>query len=172
MQTQQTQQTHSSDSLPLYVQDDKMDRRNRRIALVVAILFHGALLAMHLPDRTAEAAEPDKKDVITVLRAVQFKPPPPPKPQEIRKPRAVRIPVPDPTPDEPEPIRPADDIEPDLAIDTDVTLFDFPTEAPPVLSNGPVRAGCFTTLESSLMFGNSWAVARMVRHQKAERVCR
>jgi periplasmic protein TonB len=143
MQTRENQPSppnHTPDSLPLYAQDDKTDRRNRRIALVVAVIFHIALLAVQLPNRTAEAAEPEKRQVITVLTAVQYEPPPPPKPQEIRQPKAVRIPLPDPTPDDPEPIRQEHQIEPDLVIATDPT-FVFPTEPPPARSNEPVRAG-------------------------------
>ncbi len=140
MQAQESQPNHAPDSLPLYAQDDRTDRRNRRIALVAAVMFHIALLAVQLPNRTAEAAEPEKRQVITVLTAVRYEPPPPPKPQEIRQPTAVRIPLPDPTPDDPEPIRPEQDIEPDLVIVTD-PIFEFPSEPPPARSNEPVRPG-------------------------------
>jgi protein TonB len=135
-----SKQTVTQDPLPLYALEEKTDARNRRIALVAAALFHIALLAVHLPSRTAEAAEPEKREVITVLKAIRFEPPPPPKPEEIRKPRATRVPVPDPTPDEPEPIRQAEVLEADLDLNPD-PIIELPSEAPPVLPDTPLRLG-------------------------------
>jgi protein TonB len=137
---QQPANQTTNPTLNLYVHDDQTDRRNRRIALVLAVAFHVGLLAVQLPNRTAEAAEPEKQEVLTVLQQVRFEKPPPP-PQERPKPKAMKIPIPDPTPDEPEPLRQAEELETVLDIDSDEIFVDFPSEPPPAAPNTPLRAG-------------------------------
>ena len=71
---------------------------------------------------------------------VQFlkSPPPPPKaPPEPPKQVTKKVPRPDPTPDEPEPIRVVDEIQPELDIPTDDTVFGIPEGPPSAEPDGP-----------------------------------
>ena len=138
-QTHQTEPLPPIDTLPMYAEEDRTDTRNRRVALAVAVALHIALLAMQIPSNSAEAVEPEKRDVVTVLQQVQFKPPPPPTPETHQKPRTVRMPMPDPTPDDPEPIRLEEEIPQDLNVNTD-PIFVLPSEPPPITPDF-VRAG-------------------------------
>lgn len=94
---------------------DPDERAIKLVALLLAVLVHGAALVVDLPSlRNRDGKTTPEADPVVVRRYV----PPPPR---IRRPRLARkkeftrkIPVPDPTPDLPEPIREAEiTIEPE-----------------------------------------------------------
>jgi protein TonB len=131
-------------SADVFAADEREDRRNLELAVVLAIVFHIVLLAVQLP-KMMRADEPDEQvRKVYVVQQTRFRPPPPEQQRQIPKPRATRVPIPDPTPDAPEPLRVVEEIErydEDLGI-TDV-IFDIPA-GPPVVeadSAGPIHVG-------------------------------
>jgi TonB family protein len=118
------------------------DPRSRKIALLIAIVFHIVLITVTFPSFSRPQLKEEKKEVVYVSR---WQPPPPPKierPQQVLQEQlnARKVPIPDPTPDEPEPIRePEPEPEP-IPIPPDVEVIIGAPEPPP-LSEGPVRAG-------------------------------
>lgn len=119
-----------------YEEDDRKLRRS----IVIAIVLHvGLLLApiISVADRDIKAPEKPK---VYVVQQVRFKPPPPQQ-QEILKPRAKKVPIPDPTPDEPEPIRVVEEVEQELDIPFDDTIFGIPEGPPPSEPEGPIMVG-------------------------------
>ena len=102
--------------------------RRLRLAVAAAAAVHALLLIAPLPDIEAEPAESGDK-VVFVVPVQRFKPPEPP-PEEPRQERARLVPVPDPDPTDPEPLRLAEILEPDLELPPLDTMIDFP-EAPP-----------------------------------------
>lgn len=110
---------------------DATERKNLRLALLGAALFHAVLLVVTFPQLLAEPkAAPLKPQQVYVVQPVRFKPPAPRR-EEIPKRKAKKIPIPDPTPDEPEPLEIEQLIEVDLELpETDPALFGIP-DAPP-----------------------------------------
>jgi periplasmic protein TonB len=128
-----------------FAQEYDEDRKVMRIAVVIAVVIHAALLAIHLPELTANAAPPPEKQKVYVVQQVRFRPPPPQQKREIPKPKAKKVPIPDPTPDEPEPIRLPEEIEPDVNLPETDILFDIPEGPPPAPEpaepTGPIMVG-------------------------------
>jgi len=119
-----------------YEEDDRKLRR----AIVIAIVLHvGLLLAPIISGADREIKAPEKPKVY-VVQQVRVKPPPPQQ-QEILKPRAKKVPIPDPTPDEPEPIRVVEEVEQELDIPFDDTIFGIPEGPPPSEPEGPIMVG-------------------------------
>lgn len=87
--------------------EEEEDRRGFRVAVLVAVLFHLALLAIHMPQREPALEDFRRDRLVYTVHPVKFKPPPP-KAQQQEVPKSKRktkrIPMPDPTPDDPEPI--------------------------------------------------------------------
>ncbi len=128
-------------SLDTFAAEYEEDRKTMRVAVIVALVFHLVLLAIHLPELvSAKPPEPDKQKVY-VVQQVRFKPPPPKKQQEIPKPKAKKVPIPDPTPDEPEPIRTPDEIQPEIDLPETDIIFDIPEGPPPSEPEGPIHVG-------------------------------
>ncbi len=127
-----------------YLRDDPGDRRRLRIAIAVAVLCHGLLLAVPTLQSEAGPVEPEEERKLVEIKPMRFKPPEPPPPERQREPRAVEIPVPDPTPDELEPLRPVEPIPvvddlPDW--DLDLILPDAPPPPPEPGDDGPLMVG-------------------------------
>lgn len=116
--------------------ESRGDRRRLRITLVVAMIFHVALLFFTLPEFGREPQFVGQAKTVYVMQQVRFeKPPAPPEQQrqEIPDPKTKRIPIPDPTPDEPEPLRIEDMEVPDLepTLDADEVFFGIPDAPDP-----------------------------------------
>jgi protein TonB len=118
------------------------DPESKKLALLIAIVFHILIISVTFPSFSRPKLEQEEKKVVYVSRWV---PPPPPK---IERPKQViqeelnarKVPIPDPTPDEPEPVRePEPEPEP-IPIPPDVDVIIGAPEPPP-LAEGPVRAG-------------------------------
>ncbi len=121
-----------------FLLEDAQDTKVLRIGLVVAVIFHLIILAIHFPKMNVTTKSVAQKKKIYVVQQVRFKKPPPRQEEEIPKPKSKKVPIPDPTPDEPEPIRLDEEEEPDLDIpDTDM-IFDIPGGPPPVAPQGPI----------------------------------
>jgi protein TonB len=124
-----------------FAAEDADDKKQMRVALIVAGFLHLAFLAATFPELIADAMAEEKKQKLYVVQQVRFQPPPPKEKQEIPKPKAKKVPIPYPTPDEPEPIR-IDEPEPDIDIPMlDDMVFGIP-DAPPVAEpEGPIYVG-------------------------------
>lgn len=131
----------STDELSIFAREYEEDTKTLRWAFGIALAFHAIFLFIHLPKMThMKPPEPEKKKVY-VVQQVRFKPPPPKQKQELPKPKKKKVPIPDPTPDEPEPIRPPEEIKPEIDVpDTDV-IFDIPEGPPPDEPEGPIQVG-------------------------------
>ncbi|MEM7353609.1 MAG: hypothetical protein AAF657_22620, partial [Acidobacteriota bacterium] len=93
----------------LFPDEAESDRKLARWALLVALVFHGALLWVVLPelDFWPERERPERIRTVFVVQPTRFRAPPPPPPaggQPQSKQRKKLIPVPDLTPDLPEPL--------------------------------------------------------------------
>jgi TonB family protein len=117
------------------------DNKKLRIALIIAAVLHvGLLLAPIIKGATTEAKAPEKQKVY-VVQQIRFKPPPPQQQQEMLKPRAKKVPIPDPTPDEPEPIRVVEEVQQELDLPVDDTVFGIPQGPPSAEPEGPIHVG-------------------------------
>lgn len=115
--------------IPSYLTESDTSRGTRRAAIVLAVVFHIALLAFSVPEATTEAFEPEPPKVY-VVEQVRFKPPvvdpvTPPTPRE------RRVPVPDPTPDDPEPDLRNIEIEPVYEMPSPDVIWEGIPEGPP-----------------------------------------
>jgi TonB family protein len=128
-------------SLDTFAMEYTEDRRTMRWAIVFALVFHLIVLAIHLPELTSAAPTEVDKQKVYVVQQVRFRPPPPQQQQEIPKPRAKKVPIPDPTPDEPEPIRPPEEIRPEIDLPETDIIFEIPKGPPEPESNEPIRVG-------------------------------
>lgn len=117
------------------------DRKTMRWAIGFAILFHIGLLLVRLPELTQAEPPPADKKKVYVVQQVRFKPPPPKQKQEIPQPKKKKVPIPDPTPDEPEPIRPPEEIQPQIDLPETDIIFDIPEGPPPAEPEGPIMVG-------------------------------
>ena len=124
-----------------FAAEEAEDKKQMRVSLIVAGIFHAILLVITFPELVAQATQAEKKQKLYMVQQVRFQPPPPKQKQEIPKPKAKKVPIPDPTPDEPEPIR-LDEPEPEIEIpQLDDMVFGIP-EAPPVAEpEGPIYVG-------------------------------
>ena len=127
--------------LSSYYLEEKEDRKAMRWAFGIALLFHVVLLFIHLPELAQSEPPPPEKKKVYVVQQVRFKPPPPQQKQELPKPKAKKVPIPDPTPDEPEPIRPPDEIQPEIDLPETDVIFDIPEGPPPSEPEGPIMVG-------------------------------
>jgi len=121
---------------PQFLLEEKEDRGPLRAAIILAVLFHLALLIAKLPDIIEPPRQVGPKAIAFQTKQVRFKPPPPRAKQEIPKKRTPKktIPIPDPTPEEPEPIR---DVE-----ELDLSEVDLPEgEAVFGIPEGPTGTG-------------------------------
>jgi TonB family protein len=118
------------------------DNKKLRWAILIAVAAHVVLFLIHLPEMINEPVKAAEKPKVYVVQQVRFKPPPPQQQQELLKPRAKKVPIPDPTPDEPEPIRVVEEVQRELDIPVDDTIFGIPTTGPPsVEPDGPILVG-------------------------------
>ena len=110
---------------------DAAERKNLRLAVLAAVLFHAVLLIVTFPQLLAAPHEtPRRAQEVYVVQPVRFKPPAPRR-EEIPKRKAKKIPIPDPTPDEPEPLEIEQLVEVDLELpEIDPAVFGIP-DAPP-----------------------------------------
>ena len=115
------------------------DKRNYKIALLIALVFHIILIWVSIPDFGNKNFVEEKKNE-KIMRRVVLRPPPEQqmKRLQMQKKRQM-VPVPDPTPDKPEPIVPIEtNDQQDLNMDDDY-IFGVP-DAPPA-PTGPIRDG-------------------------------
>lgn len=114
-----------------WLEEDRSEKRSMRLSLAVAVVLHGALLAVVVPEYSAAPAAARDERVVYVVETVRFKeqlPPPTPTPQR----PVTRIPIPAPDPSAPdiyvsdEELVPPPDLD---QIDT-ASLFTLP-DAPP-----------------------------------------
>jgi periplasmic protein TonB len=130
--------------VPYLPDDDRDEKRWKRIAVVGAVLFHVLLFAVQIPASQIEPRQPGTQRPVYVVRQVRFKPPKPAVAQELPKPKERRrvIPIPDPTPDEPEPIRTPEIEAPEYdPLSTDDVYYGIP-DAPPgegIVGGAPLR---------------------------------
>lgn len=117
------------------------DDRRLRIAVAVAVVFHALLLVLPAPRGQAAQAEAEEPRQLVVVQQVRFKPPEVP-PEQIPQQQRTKVPIPDPTPDDPEPIRPLADLQPDVpdlpGLDP---VIDIPDGPPPLPDDGPLVVG-------------------------------
>ena len=130
--------TSAEQGLLTYVQETREDNRTFRYSLGLAVILHGILLIVKLPDLYGDVVAPPPKPKVFVVQQVRFKPPPPKEEQQIPKPKSKKVPIPDPTPDEPEPIRIDEPEEIDIPEVDDLDLFDLPEAPPPPEPTGPI----------------------------------
>jgi protein TonB len=118
------------------------DNKKIRWAIGIAVVLHAILFIIKLPEIVQAAAPPAAKPKVYVVQQIRFKPPPPQQQQELLKPRAKRVPIPDPTPDEPEPIRIVEEVDRELDIPVDDTVYGIPESGPPSAEpDGPIMVG-------------------------------
>ena len=116
------------------------DNKKLRWAIAIAVILHVALFLTPVIKGDYGEAKKAEKQKVYVVQQIRFKPPPP-KQQELLKPRAKKVPIPDPTPDEPEPIRVVEEVEQQLDVPVDDTVFGIPEGPPPTEPEGPILVG-------------------------------
>ncbi|MBI2570596.1 MAG: energy transducer TonB [Candidatus Schekmanbacteria bacterium] len=118
----------------------ELDRKLMDIAALIAVIVHGVLIYMALPEFGQRQFVAAQKQVVRMVR-IPPKPTTPPKPREqqvVKKKPAIK-PVPDPTPEEPEEFQEPDpEPELDIPIPDDVEIVFGEPEGPPAPA-GPVR---------------------------------
>lgn len=110
----------------------RRDGRRLRRAIAVAAAAHLTLFAVDLPDRSAEALEPEPPPRVYVIEQVRFRPPQPPPPEPPPQPPTRPIPVPDPTPDDPEPVRTYEEPAPPDLVLPPIDAVVIPDAPPPL----------------------------------------
>ena len=131
--------TSAEQGLLTYVQETREDNKTFRYSLGLAVILHGILLIVKLPDLYGDVVAPPPKPKVFVVQQVRFKPPPPKEEQQIPKPKSKRVPIPDPTPREPEPIRLDEPDEIDIPEVDDLDLLPLPDAPPPPEPEGPIN---------------------------------
>lgn len=111
------------------------DREDFKIAIGIALLVHGLIFAIRIPEIAGALATEDKQ-AIFMLTPRKFRPPETAA-QEIPREPHRRVPIPDPTPAAPEPLVAAHLPAPVLDIPADVIVGDIPTPPIPRME-GPV----------------------------------
>jgi len=119
------------------------DPKPRKVAWILAILFHFALFLVVFPQFGGGDVIEEQREAVVIKR---YKPPEPPKQQpekKVVKKNVARVPIPDPTPDDPEPI-----VEENIEyVETSEEVADTefmvggPVGGPPVIDTGPMRVG-------------------------------
>lgn len=130
-----------SESMAFLLSEDEEDKKTMRWAFGVALLVHAILFVINFPEFTSAEPPPAEKKKVYVVQQVRFKPPPPQQKQEIPQPKKKKVPIPDPTPDEPEPIRPPDEVQPEIDLPETDIIFDIPEGPPPEEPDGPIQVG-------------------------------
>ncbi len=130
--------TSAEQGLLTYVQKTREDNRAFRYSLGLAVILHGILLMVKLPDLYGDVVAPPPKPKVFVVQQVRFKPPPPKEEQQIPKPKSKKVPIPDPTPKEPEPIRIDEPDEIDIP-EVDALDLRLPEAPPPREPEGPIN---------------------------------
>ncbi len=121
-----------------YLQEYEEDKKYFEIALLIALLFHLALIWIKMPDFGSKEIVEEKKVEKKAVRVV-LPPPPEQKLEQLQIQKKVKkIPIPDPTPDEPEPEVPIEtNVQQDTPdIDNEYMVGDIPDEPP--VPTGPV----------------------------------
>ncbi len=131
----------SMGDLTTFADEYEQDRRRIRWAIGIAAVVHFGIFLMHLPDMVATDLGKAAKQKVYVVQQVRFRPPPPQQEEQKIEVRKKKVPIPDPTPDEPEPIRVVDEIQPELDIPTDDTVFGIPEGPPSAEPDGPIMVG-------------------------------
>lgn len=129
--------------------EDGAEGRRLRIALIVAVVLHGLLFLLEIPDQKVAAQEPPQvKKMYLVNRMPRIRQPPPEPPPETReqpRERARRVPIP--MPEVPEIVEPLDRTEVVAPVDVPVLrISDLPPiaipDAPPEPpADGPMEVG-------------------------------
>lgn len=121
-------------------QEESLDRKFLRLALVVAAVAHVVIFWVTWPSIAGGLKDAsEKKTKIYVVKQVKFKQPPKQEMKQIPKPKTKKVPIPDPTPDEPEPIRQEDPDEDIDFVPDDNLVLGVPDAPPPPEPEGPVR---------------------------------
>ncbi len=121
-----------------YLKEYEEDKKYFEIALLIALLFHLALIWIKLPDFGSKEIIEEKKVEKKVTRVV-LPPPPEQKLEQLQIEKKVKkIPIPDPTPDEPEPEVPIEtNVQQDTPdLDSEYMVGDIPDEPP--VPTGPI----------------------------------
>ena len=134
-----TAPTSAEQGLLTYVRETREDNRTFRYSLGLAVILHGILLIVKLPDLYGDTVAPPPKTPVFVVQQVRFKPPPPKEEQQIPKPKSKKVPIPDPTPKEPEPIRIDEPDEIDIPDVDDLDIFTLPEAPPPPEPKVPIH---------------------------------
>ncbi|PJB77231.1 MAG: hypothetical protein CO090_09160 [Acidobacteria bacterium CG_4_9_14_3_um_filter_49_7] len=115
------------------------DKRNYKIALLVALVFHIILIWVSIPDFGNKNFVEEKKNE-KIMRRVVLRPPPEQQMKQLQLQKKMqKVPVPDPTPDKPEPIVPIETSD-DQQINMDDDYIIGVPDAPPA-PTGPIRDG-------------------------------
>ncbi|NOY23347.1 MAG: TonB family protein [Acidobacteria bacterium] len=119
--------------------ESEEDKKNYKIALLIALVFHIILIWVSIPDFGNKNFVEEKKNE-KIMRRVVLRPPPEQQMKQLQLQKKMRkIPVPDPTPDKPEPIVPIETNDQNqLNLDDDY-IIGVP-DAPPA-PIGPIRDG-------------------------------
>lgn len=122
---------HEENLYTSWLEDDRSEKRGLRWSLAVAVVLHGTLLAVAVPNYSAEVVGPAAQDKVFLVPTPRFKKPPTP-PTDTSPPVVTRIPIPDPDPLAPEPFVSDDELAPApvIADVDDTAFFTFP-QAPP-----------------------------------------
>ncbi len=122
-----------------YLAEYNEDKKYFEIALLIALIFHLALVWIKMPDFGSKQIVEEKKTERKVTRIV-LPPPPEQKLEQLQIQKKVKkIPIPDPTPDEPEPVVPIEtNVQQDTpeTLDSEYMVGDLPDEPP--VPTGPV----------------------------------
>jgi TonB family protein len=119
-----------------YGQGEGDERRNRRIALTVAVLLHGALLTLPLPNPATEALESMSPVTGIQVTSCDFGQRPPAVTERPR-PRVLKVPIP--IPPSPEIFHTEERLNPQWK--SDPPPLDIPPGPPRVSPDAPLRVG-------------------------------
>ena len=124
-----------------FAQEYDEDRKKLRWALIIAAILHVVILFVPLVEGWQGELKQAEKNKVYVVQQVRFRPPPPQQEEQKLEVRKKKVPIPDPTPDEPEPIRIVEEVQPELDIPLDDTIFGIPEGPPPTEPEGPIMVG-------------------------------
>ena len=117
------------------------DRKKLRWAIAIAVVFHIVLLLAPIISVSQARLAKAQKPKVYVVQQIRFRPPPPQQEQQQIHVRTRKVPIPDPTPDEPEPIRVVEEVQPEIDVPTDDTVFGIPEGPPSAEPEGPIMVG-------------------------------
>jgi periplasmic protein TonB len=141
-----SQQTAAEDAagggaFATFAREYDQDRKKLRWAIGIAAVLHVILLAAPMISASRVQVTKAQKQKVYVVQQIRFRPPPPQQDQQQIHVRTRKVPIPDPTPDEPEPIRVVEEVQPEIDVPTDDTVFGIPEGPPSAEPEGPIMVG-------------------------------